>query len=94
MINKNESEEIKNKFLNSLYDYMNKDKKERNLILTMMVSCFVVALICTAISSIMIYISYEKSVNNENVNQVNIVEGEIQHPRVEGDDGGNRRFTN
>lgn len=76
MINKNESEEIKNKFLNSLYDYMNKDKKERNLILTMMVSCFVVALICTAISSIMIYISYEKSVNNENVNQVNIVEGE------------------
>lgn len=76
MINKNESEEIKNKFLNSLYDYMNKDKKERNLILTMMVSCFVVALIFTAISSIMIYISYEKSVNNENVNQVNIVEGE------------------
>lgn len=76
MINKNESEEIKNKFLNSLYDYMNKDKKERNLILTMMVSCFVVALICTAISSIMIYISYEKSVNNEHVNQVNIVEGE------------------
>lgn len=76
MINKNESEEIKNKFLNSLYDYMNKDKKERNLILTMMVSSFVIALIFTAISSIMIYISYEKSVNNENVNQVNIVEGE------------------
>ena len=76
MINKNESEEIKNKFLKSLYDYMNKDKKERNLILTMMVSSFVIALIFTAISSIMIYISYEKSVNNENVNQVNIVEGE------------------
>lgn len=76
MINKNESEEIKNKFLNSLYDYMNKDKKERNLILTMMVSSFVIALIFTAISSIMIYISYEKSVNNEHVNQVNIVEGE------------------
>jgi len=55
---------------------MNKDKKERNLILTMMVSSFVIALIFTAISSIMIYISYEKSVNNENVNQVNIVEGE------------------
>ena len=55
---------------------MNKDKKERNLILTMMVSSFVIALIFTAISSIMIYISYEKSVNNENVNPVNIVEGE------------------
>lgn len=76
MINRNESEEIKSKFLNSLYDYMNKDKKERNLILTIMVSSFVIALIFTAISSIMIYISYEKSVNNENVNQVNIVEGE------------------
>ena len=55
---------------------MNKDKKERNLILTMMVSSFIIALIFTAISSIMIYISYEKSVNNENVNPVNIVEGE------------------
>ena len=76
MINKNESEEIKSKFLNSLYDYMNKYKKERNLILTMMVSSFIIALIFTAISSIMIYISYEKSVNNENVNPVNIVEGE------------------
>ena len=42
----------------------------------MMVSSFIIALIFTAISSIMIYISYEKSVNNENVNPVNIVEGE------------------
>ena len=38
MINQKQSEQIKNKFLNKLYDYINKDKKERNLILGMMVS--------------------------------------------------------
>lgn len=76
MINQKQSEQIKNKFLNKLYDYINKDKKERNLILGMMVSCFVVALIFTVISSIMIYISYTKSVNNDSALRINIVEGE------------------
>ncbi len=76
MINQKESEQIKAKFLNKLYEYMNKDKKERNLILGMMVSCFVVALIFTAISSIMIYISFQRSVNPNPNNEVNIVEGE------------------
>lgn len=76
MINQKQSEQIKNKFLNKLYDYINKDKKERNLILGMMVSCFVVALIVTVISSIMIYISYTKSVNNDSALRINVVEGE------------------
>ena len=76
MINQKQSEQIKNKFLNKLYDYINKDKKERNLILGMMVSCFVVALIFTVISSIMIYISYTKSVNNDSALRINVVEGE------------------
>ena len=75
MINKVESEQIKGKFLNKLYDYIKKDEKERNLVLALMVSCFVVALIFTIVSSIMIYISFKKSVNSSN-NQpkINIVE--------------------
>ena len=76
MINQKESEEIKTKFLTKLYDYIKKDEKERNLILAMMVSCFVVALIFTVISSIMIYISFQKSVKVDNNNLTNIVEGE------------------
>ena len=77
MINQKESEEIKTKFLTKLYDYIKKDEKERNLILAMMVSCFVVALIFTIISSIMIYISFQKSVkSSDNAQQVNIVEGD------------------
>ena len=74
MINKVESEQIKGKFLNKLYDYIKKDEKERNLVLALMVSCFVVALIFTIVSSIMIYISFKKSVNSSN-NQpkINIV---------------------
>lgn len=77
MINKVESEQIKGKFLNKLYDYIKKDEKERNLVLALMVSCFVVALIFTIVSSIMIYISFKKSVNSSN-NQlkINIVEGD------------------
>lgn len=77
MINKVESEQIKEKFLNKLYDYIKKDEKERNLVLALMVSCFVVALIFTIISSIMIYISFKKSVNSSNNQpEINIVEGE------------------
>ncbi len=77
MINQKESEEIKTKFLTKLYDYIKKDEKERNLILAMMVSCFVVALIFTIISSIMIYISFQKSVkSSDNSQKVNIVEGD------------------
>ena len=77
MINQKESEEIKTKFHTKLYDYIKKDEKERNLILAMMVSCFVVALIFTVISSIMIYISFQKSVkSSDNSQQVNIVEGD------------------
>ena len=77
MINQKESEEIKTKFLTKLYDYIKKDEKKRNLILAMMVSCFVVALIFTVISSIMIYISFQKSVkSSDNSQQVNIVEGD------------------
>lgn len=77
MINKVESEQIKGKFLNKLYDYIKKDEKERNLVLALMVSCFVVALIFTIVSSIMIYISFQKSVNsNNNQPEINIVEGE------------------
>ncbi len=77
MINKVESEQIKGKFLNKLYDYIKKDEKERNLVLALMVSCFVVALIFTIVSSIMIYISFKKSVNSSNNQpEINIVEGE------------------
>lgn len=77
MINKVESEQIKGKFLNKLYDYIKKDEKERNLVLALMVSCFVVALIFTIVSSIMIYISFKKSVNsNNNQSKINIVEGD------------------
>ena len=77
MINQKESEEIKTKFVTKLYDYIKKDEKKRNLILAMMVSCFVVALIFTVISSIMIYISFQKSVkSSDNSQQVNIVEGD------------------
>ena len=77
MINKVESEQIKGKFLNKLYDYIKKDEKERNLVLAFMVSCFVVALIFTIVSSIMIYISFKKSVNsNNNQSKINIVEGD------------------
>ena len=77
MINRVESEQIKGKFLNKLYDYIKKDEKERNLVLALMVSCFVVALIFTIVSSIMIYISFKKSVNsNNNQSKINIVEGD------------------
>ena len=77
MINKVESEQIKGKFLNKLYDYIKKDEKERNLVLALMVSCFVVALIFTIVSTIMIYISFKKSVNSSNNQpEINIVEGE------------------
>ncbi len=77
MINKVESEQIKEKFLNKLYDYIKKDEKERNLVLALMVSCFVVALIFTIVSSIMIYISFKKSVNSSNNQpEINIVEGD------------------
>ena len=77
MINKVESEQIKEKFLNKLYDYIKKDEKERNIVLALMVSCFVVALIFTIVSSIMIYISFKKSVNSSNNQpEINIVEGE------------------
>lgn len=77
MINKVESEQIKGKFLNKLYDYIKKDEKERNLVLALMVSCFVVALIFTIVSSIMIYISFKKSVNSShNQLEINIVEGD------------------
>ncbi len=77
MINKVESEQIKGKFLNKLYDYIKKDEKERNLVLALMVSCFVVALIFTIVSSIMIYISFKKSVNSSNNQpEINIVEGD------------------
>ena len=77
MINKVESEQIKGKFLNKLYDYIKKVEKERNLVLALMVSCFVVALIFTIVSSIMIYISFKKSVNsNNNQSKINIVEGD------------------
>lgn len=77
MINKVESEQIKGKFLNKLYDYIKKDEKERNLVLALMVSCFVVALIFTIVSSIMIYISFKKSVNSShNQPKINIVEGD------------------
>lgn len=77
MINKVESEQIKGKFLNKLYDYIKKDEKERNLVLALMVSCFVVALIFTIVSSIMIYISFQKSVNSShNQPEINIVEGD------------------
>ena len=77
MINKVESEQIKGKFLNKLYDYIKKDEKERNLVLALMVSCFVVALIFTIVSSIMIYISFQKSVNSSNNQpEINIVEGD------------------
>ena len=77
MINKVESEQIKGKFLNKLYDYIKKDEKERNLVLALMVSCFVVALIFTIVSSIMIYISFKKSVNSSNnQTKINIVEGD------------------
>ncbi len=77
MINKVESEQVKGKFLNKLYDYIKKDEKERNLVLALMVSCFVVALIFTIVSSIMIYISFKKSVNsNNNQSKINIVEGD------------------
>lgn len=77
MINKVESEQIKGKFLNKLYDYIKKDEKERNLVLALMVSCFVVALIFTIVSSIMIYISFQKSVNsNNNQPEINNVEGD------------------
>lgn len=77
MINKVESEQIKEKFLNKLYDYIKKDEKEKNLVLALMVSCFVVALIFTIVSSIMIYISFKKSVNSSNNQpEINIVEGD------------------
>ena len=77
MINRVESEQIKGKFLNKLYDYIKKDEKERNLVLALMVSCFVVALIFTIVSSIMIYISFQKSVNSSNNQpEINIVEGD------------------
>ena len=77
MINKVESEQIKGKFLNKLYDYIKKDEKERNLVLAPMVSCFVVALIFTIVSSIMIYISFQKSVSSSNNQpEINIVEGD------------------
>ena len=45
MINQKESNAIKAKFLNKLYDYIQKDEKERKLILTLMISSFVIALI-------------------------------------------------
>lgn len=77
MINQKESNAIKAKFLNKLYDYIQKDEKERKLILTLMISSFVIALIFTAISSIMIYISFQKSVETDNHKLTNIVEGAI-----------------
>lgn len=78
MINQKESEQIKEKFLTKIYDYIKKDEKERNLILAMMVSCFVVALICTIISSIMIYISFQKSVKEDTYEpNTSIVEGDV-----------------
>lgn len=78
MINQKESEQIKGKFLTKLREYIKKDEKERNLVLALMVSCFVVALIFTIISSIMIYISFQKSVKatDNQGNQIEIVEGE------------------
>ena len=78
MINQKESEQIKGKFLTKLREYIKKDEKERNLVLALMVSCFVVALIFTIISSIMIYISFQKSVKatDNPGNQIEIVEGE------------------
>lgn len=77
MINQKESNAIKAKFLNKLYDYIQKDEKERKLILTLMISSFVIALIFTAISSIMIYISFQKSIETDNNKLTNIVEGAI-----------------
>ena len=77
MINQKESNAIKAKFLNKLYDYIQKDEKERKLILTLMISSFVFALIFTAISSIMIYISFQKSIETDNNKLTNIVEGAI-----------------
>ena len=77
MINQKESNAIKAKFLNKLYDYIQKDEKERKLILTLMISSFVIALIFTAISSIMIYISFQKSIETDNNKLTNIVEGGI-----------------
>lgn len=76
MINQKESTIIREKFLHKLYDYMQKDEKERNLILKLMITSFVIALIFTVISSIMIYISFQKSVKVDNNNLTNIVEGE------------------
>ena len=77
MINQKESNAIKAKFLNKLYDYIQKDEKERKLILTLMICSFVIALIFTAISSIMIYISFQKSIETDNNKLTNIVEGAI-----------------
>lgn len=77
MINQKESNATKAKFLNKLYDYIQKDEKERKLILTLMISSFVIALIFTAISSIMIYISFQKSIETDNNKLTNIVEGAI-----------------
>lgn len=78
MINQKESEQIKGKFLTKLREYIKKDEKERNLVLALMVSCFIVALIFTIISSIMIYISYQKSVKatDDPEPKIKIVEGE------------------
>ena len=78
MINQRESEQIKGKFLTKLREYIRKDEKERNLVLALMVSCFIVALIFTIISSVMIYISFKKSVKapTDSGHRIEIVEGE------------------
>lgn len=79
MINQKESELVKKKFLQKLEYYIKKDEQERNLILRLMVCCFLVALIFTAISSLMLYMSFKTSEEKNISHPVSIVEGDVQN---------------
>jgi len=61
MINVEESEKIKNKFVNKLNYFIDRDEKDRKLIISTMLICFVLALIFTGISTVMIFNSYKVS---------------------------------
>jgi len=61
MINVEESEKIKDKFVNKLNYFIDRDAKDRKIIISTMIICFVLALIFTGISTVMIFNSYKVS---------------------------------
>lgn len=61
MINTEISENIKNKFIKKLNHYIRRDEREKSLIMSAMILVFIVSLIFTEISTIMIINSYRVS---------------------------------